>query len=455
MTAAIDVRMSPRHKAVLALLLGTQFMLAADFSIFNVALPAVGRGVGLGLAELQWVATTYALPAAGFTLLFGRVADLAGRRRMLFAGLALLAAASLLGGMANDPVALLAARAAQGLATAIAMPAALSLITTTFPEGPLRARALGLNGALTAAGFTCGALLGGVLTGALNWRWAFLVNVPVALVILAAGPRLIARDRDTGRDPNGRSSGGRGARLDVPGAVTVTLGLLALVWGATTGGAARWALVGAAVLLGAFWFVESRSPNPLAPVHVLRRATVALGNLGGLTTVSMATGATFLMTVHLQEELGLSPTATGLAFAATGLLALAGGAVAPRLIGPLRPSVVLGVGLAVQGLATAGLLVAGNVAWVLAGLAVCYFGNMVALVAYVVTATSGLPHHEQGLATGLSAMAQQVGMTVGIPLLSAAATVLGGVHPASGVAAAITLAVAAVVWLPGRATHPR
>lgn len=138
MTTRIDVpaaRMGSRHKVVLTLLLGTQFMLAADFSIFNVALPAVGSGVGLALDTLQWVATAYALPAAGFTLLFGRVADLAGRRRMLLIGLGLLAAASVFGGTAHTPAALLSARAAQGLSTAIAAPAALSLITTTFPRG--------------------------------------------------------------------------------------------------------------------------------------------------------------------------------------------------------------------------------------------------------------------------------------------------------------------------------
>ncbi|GLY72082.1 MFS transporter [Actinoallomurus iriomotensis] len=317
---------------MLALLLGTQFMLAADFSIFNVALPAVGRGVGLALDTLQWVATAYALPAAGFTLRFGRVADLAGRRRMLLIGLGLLAAASVYGGTAHTPVALLSARVVQGLSTAIAAPAALSLITTTFPEGPLRARALGFNGAITAAGFTCGALLGGMLTGLWSWRWAFLVNVPVALVIVAAVPRLIPEGRD-----------GRTARLDLPGAITVSLGLLALIWGVTTGGVARWAFVPAA-----------------------------------------------------------------------------------------------------------GLLIQGNAWWVAAALAACYFGNMVAVVAYVVTVTSGLPDHEQGLATGLSAMAQQVGTTVGIPLLSTIATAPGGIHSAVGVNAAITMAVALLVRLLGR-----
>ncbi|MFC4010659.1 MFS transporter [Nonomuraea purpurea] len=427
-----DTRMTAHHKVVLALLLGTQFMLTVDFSIFNVALPAIGKGVGLD--SLQWVATAYALPAAGFTLLFGRIADLAGRRRMFLIGLVLLAAASLFGGLAIAPAMLLAARAAQGLATAISMPAALALITTTFREGPLRERALGLNGAITAAGFTTGALLGGVLTELLGWRWAFLVNVPVAVIILALAPSLIPAD-----------AGDRRTRLDLPGAITVTLGLLALVWGITTPGAARWVLLPAVTLLAAFWYAELRSPHPLAPLHVLRRPTVGLGNLGGLTTAAMATGVTFLMTVHLQETLHLSPVVTGLAFGVPGALAMAGGAVAPRLIASLGAPAVLALGLAVQGLSTAALLVTGDAWYVTAALAVCYFGNMIALVAAAVTATSGLPNHEQGLATGLSAMAQQIGITVGIPVLSA----LGDLHLGVGVAAAATVAVAVAVRVRG------
>lgn len=222
-------RMSSRHKLVLTLLLGAQFMLAIDFSILNVALPVVGRGLGFGLDQLQWIATAFALPAAGFTLLFGRVADLAGRRRMLLAGMALLAAGSLVGGLATTPAMLLTGRVLQGLATAIATPAALSLLTTSFPEGPLRTRALGLSGALMSAGFTVGAILGGVLTDLLSWRWAFLVNVPVAVLIFAVTPVVVAESRSRDR-----------ARLDVPGAVTVTGGLLALVYGITSAGSAGW-----------------------------------------------------------------------------------------------------------------------------------------------------------------------------------------------------------------------
>src|SRR3954451_10874736 len=153
--------MTPRQRAILLLLLGSTFMLAVDFSSLNVAIPVIGTGLGFRVDDLQWIATAFAGTAAGFTLLFGRVADLYGRRRLFLAGMVLLVVASLIGGFANTPGVLIGARALQGLGTAIATPAALSLLITVFPEGPLRAKALGLNGAMISAGFTLGALFGG------------------------------------------------------------------------------------------------------------------------------------------------------------------------------------------------------------------------------------------------------------------------------------------------------
>src|ERR1700726_3748011 len=218
--ADIVAAVTTKQKLILTLLLGSQFMLSIDFSILNVALPALGRDLKLGAAELPWVATAFALPSAGLTLLFGRVGDLLGPRGLFLAGLVLLAAGSMAGGLAPSAGVLLAARFAQGLAAALAIPAALALLTTAFPEGPLRERALGLNGALLAGGFTVGALLGRVLTDFLSWRWAFLINVPIAVGIAIAAPAVIAESRHPQRP-----------RLDAPGAVTVTTGLLALVYG--------------------------------------------------------------------------------------------------------------------------------------------------------------------------------------------------------------------------------
>jgi MFS family permease len=203
-----------------ALLLGTNFMLSVDFSILNIALPEVGQAVGLDLADFPWVATAFALPAAGLSLLFGRLGDICGRRRMFVAGVSLLAAASPLGGVATEPALLLTARALQGTATAMTAPAALALLITAFADDRQRARVLGLNGTLLSGGFTVGALAGGMLVGVLSWRCAFLINVPFALVILALTPIVVA----SGRSPEK-------VRLDIPGAASVTLGLLALVYG--------------------------------------------------------------------------------------------------------------------------------------------------------------------------------------------------------------------------------
>ncbi|MGI5166082.1 MFS transporter [Spirillospora sp. CA-253888] len=432
--------MTGRHKLILTLLLGAQFMLAIDFSILNVALPVVGEGLGFGLGSLQWIATAFALPAAGFTLLFGRVADLFGRRRMLLAGMALLALGSLIGGLATTPALLLTGRVMQGLATAIATPAALSLLTTSFPEGPARTRALGLSGALMSAGFTVGAVLGGVLTDLLSWRWAFLVNVPVALVILAVTPLVVAESRAAGRP-----------RLDVPGAVTVTGGLLALVYGITA--ASGWALAAAAVLLVAFVLVERRAAAPLAPLGILTKRTVAWGNVGGFIAFATETSLVFLMTLYLQEVLGYSPLATGLALGVLGAGTFAGGVVAPRVMARLGGRLTLAAGLVLQAAATVALLGLGEsrdaLPLLLAATAIGGFGNLVAIVAFMGTATSGLPDGEQGLATGLATMTQQVAITLGIPVMSAVAAarpgVLDGVHLATLANAGIALAGAALI----------
>jgi MFS family permease len=176
--------MTTRQRLIVMLLLGANFMMSADFSILNIALPVVGEAVDLSVDNLPWVSTAFALPAAGLSLLFGRLGDLYGRRRIFLMGLSLLAAASLLGGVSAGPGLLLAARALQGVASAMTAPAALSLLITTFADERQRARVLGLNGSLLSGGFTVGALAGGMLVGVLSWRWAFLINVPVAL----AGP---------------------------------------------------------------------------------------------------------------------------------------------------------------------------------------------------------------------------------------------------------------------------
>lgn len=445
------VRMTGRERLLLTLLLGAQFMVAVDFSILNVALPEVGAGLGFSLANLQWIATSFALAAAGFTLLFGRVADLVGRRRLFAGGMAVLGAASLLGGLATGPEVLLAARVLQGLATAAVTPAGLALLTTAFREGPLRERALGLNGALMSAGFTAGAILGGLLTSLLSWRWAFLINVPVAALVVALAPRVIGEDRSRERP-----------RLDVPGAVTVTAGLLLVVFGLTQAGEHGWtapatlvALAAGAALVTAFWFVERRAGEPLVPTSLLKRRNVVWGNVAGLVAFVTETSLVFLLTLYLQKVLDYSPLATGLAFGVLGLGTVLGGTLGGRAVGRFGARAVIAAGGLVQAAATLALVALGaSGGWIwllLAGTFAGGVGNMLVIVAFMVTATSGLPDAEQGRATGIATMSQQIGITMGTPVMSAVATaamaggagadaVLSGVRVAIGVNAALVVA---------------
>ncbi|MEV4108453.1 MFS transporter [Nonomuraea sp. NPDC049695] len=418
--------MTSRQRLILAVLLGAQFMLAVDFSVLNIAVPTIGSDLGFKLSELQWIVTGFMLPAAGFTLLFGRIADLFGRRNLFLAGMVLLGVASLVGGLAQSPGMLLSGRIGQGLATAMATPAAMSLLTTSFPEGPLRRRALGLNGTLLTGGFALGSVLGGVLTELLSWRWAFLINLPVVVVIVLIAPRVLSDSGERIR-----------SRLDLPGAVTVTGGLVSLVYGISATEQNGWGdpvVIGclflAVVLLVAFWFIELRSPHPLAPVRVLKRPTVRWGNFAGIIVISMPSAVVFQMTLYLQDVLDYQPLASGLAFGASSIAAVAGGLLAPRLIGAIGGRPALITALTVQGLGLLGLLAvdegAAGIYIVLVAVAVAFFGHAVGLVSYTVIATSGLPDEEQGLATGLSTMSQQIALTLGTPVLAAVALLGAG-----------------------------
>jgi MFS family permease len=448
--AAAAPRLSGRQKLTLVLLLGTQFMLAVDFSVFNVALPSIGRSVGISLSHVEWIATTFALPTAGFTLFFGRLADLFGRRRLFTLALWLLVVASLIGGLAQSAPVLLGARLVQGLATAATIPSAFALLVAAFPEGPQRQRALGLNGSLLSGGFTVGALLGGVLTTALSWRWAFLFNVPIATAIVLVTPRVIRESRAGAR------------RLDAPGAVTATLALLALVFGVVTAGDAHWhslcgwaSIAAGLVLLAVFGAVERRSAHPLVPPAILRRRTVGWGNLGGFAMFSMESALVFVITVYLQRVLGYSALDAGLMLGVPGIAAFVSGMVAPRTMSRTGSRALLAGGLAIQGMTNVLLLTVGHssaiVPVLLVVIAVSFFAHVHAIVGFTVTATSGVPKEEQGLATSLLTMTQQVAITMGIPIIGTLATaagsadLLGDIRLAVAVDAAITIAVATLV----------
>ncbi|WP_327161906.1 MFS transporter [Streptomyces zaomyceticus] len=439
-----------RTRLILFVLCAAQFMVALDFSVLNVALPVLGADLGLDQSALQWAVTAFALPSGGFLLLFGRVGDLYGRKKLFLAGLALFGLASLLATFAWNPAAFLTGRALQGIGAAAIVPTGMSLLTTTFPEGPLRDRALGISGTLLSLGFTVGMVLGGVMTDTLGWRSTMGLLALFSVIVLPLAPGLLPESRTPDRP-----------RLDLPGAVTVTGGLLALIYALTTaaergfGGTDVLVTLGAGVLLLAvFVRVESRHSAPLISLPMLKRGTVAFGNLGGLITFSMMSTVVFVLTLYLQETLELSAFATGLVFGVQGVMSVVAGMVAPKVIGRIGARRTLVGSLLGQGVLTAALLGLGEESGVvLATVAVslasmCHLG---AIISYGLTVTSGVPNEEQGLATGLVTTTQQVGLTVGIPLLGVLATtggdLYGGVRTVVVVDAAILIGTALLVGL--------
>ncbi|MEU1892468.1 MFS transporter [Streptomyces pristinaespiralis] len=441
-------RLDRRARLVLFVLCAAQFMVALDFSVLNVALPELGRDLGLGPSSLQWAVTAFALPSGGFLLLFGRIADLYGRRRLFLAGLAVFGAASLLATFAWDPASFLAGRALQGLGAAVIVPTGMSLLTTTFPEGPQRERALGISGTLLSLGFTVGMVLGGVMTDTLGWRSTMGLLALFTLIVLPLAPRVLTESRTPLRP-----------RLDVPGAVTVTGGLLAVIYALSTAADRGFGgtdvivtLVAGVALLTAFAVVETRSPAPLVSLPMLRRRTVAFGNLGGLVTFSMMSTVVFVLTLYLQETLGLPAHVTGLVFGVQGVLSVVAGMFAPKVVGRFGAPRVLVFSLAGQGLFVAALLGLGTDSGALlatVGVTLASMCHLGAIISYGLTVTSGVPDGEQGLATGLVTTTQQVGITVGIPLLGVIATtresLFDGVRLVLAIDAVVVVVAAVVV----------
>ncbi|MGI5352343.1 MFS transporter [Streptomyces sp. CA-250714] len=431
---AVSHRFTPREVLLLVVLCASQFLVALDFSVLNVALPVLGPDLGLGEAGLQWAVTAFALPTGSFLLLFGRLGDQLGRRRTFLTGLAVFTGASVLAALAPNAPLFLAGRALQGLGAAALVPTGMALITTSFAEGPKRTKALSINGSLMALGFTVGMVLGGILTDTLGWRSTMgLLGVGGVLVLLAA-PRLLSESR------------GQRTRLDVPGALTVTGGLFGIVYGLSTAAEEGFtrpdvpaAIVGGLLLLALFVRVEARSAEPLLPLWMLRRPSVAFGNLAGLVTVSMMTAVVFLMTLYLQDLLGVSALVSGLVFGVQGLASVAGGALAPRIARRIGAPRTLALGLLGQGVLTAALLGLGveSGLWlVVAAVSLASGLHLVAVVTYGVTATSGLDDADQGRATSLVTSAMQLGLALGIPLLSALSVGWAGVLREGGTPAA-------------------
>lgn len=385
-------------------------MVVLDFSVVNVALPSIQRDLGFATQDLQWIISAYSLTFGGLLLLGGRAGDLFGRRRFFMAGLLVFAVASLLGGLAQSQAWLIGARALQGVGAALVAPISFSLITTTFAEGPARNRALGVSGAMASIGFAAGAILGGVLTAGPGWPWVFFINVPVALAAVICSPILLP--------PSAKHTGAQ--RLDVLGAITVTVSLTAFVYVLTRGNEVGWGsaqtlglLAFAVVGLAAFVLIDARVQDPLVRLGIFRQRTITGANLIGLFAPGAFGATIFTLTLYLQQVLGYAPLTTGLAFLPLAVVV----GLTSNLVAPIIPRVGLRR-LLVSGLfvVTVGMLLLlfitpedQYLTTLLPGLLVLSLGMGPVFTLMAIAATSGVSDAEQGLASGLLNTTQSVG----------------------------------------------
>jgi EmrB/QacA subfamily drug resistance transporter len=422
-----------RPGAALTLLCAVQFMVILDSTVTNVALDSIRIDLGIGDETLQYVISLYAVAFGGLLLLAGRTGDLVGRRRVFVAGTVLFGAASLACGVAASLPVLLGARVVQGVGAAFVSATALALLLDMFAEGHARNRALGVWSALGASGAATGLILGGVLTDVGGWRLVFFVNVPPCVLAVLVAGRLLPG-----------SEGSRRSGVDVVGAVTVTLGLGALIFGVTHGQQAGFgtatalgALAAAALLLAGFVVAEHRSTAPLVPLRIFTTGAVTAANVAILCLMAVLASQAFFLMLYLQRILQASPTWTGSAIAPSAVLAFVGSSLAARMGGrvPARVVTAIGLGLvAVAQVVLSGIPVDGSYAVdLLPGLAVFGLGLGAGFVGATIMATEGLPPTAQGLASGLVSTAQQVGMAVGVAALVsvAAATTATRSDPAS------------------------
>ena len=410
--------------AVLALIAVAQFMVVLDATIVNVALPTIKVDLGFSEQSLSWVLNAYTLIFGGFLLLGGRAADRLGRRRLFMAGIALFSGASLICGLSQSEGMLLVARGLQGLGGAMVSPAALSIILTTFAEGPERNRALAVWGAIAGAGGAIGLLLGGVIVELLSWPWVFFVNVPIGAVVLALAPRIV---------PESRSESASKGGYDVEGAVAITLGTIALVftlikadsWGWTSGRTLAGFAIAAALII-AFVQIERRHRDPLVPLRIFSNRSLAASDATFLLVAAALFGVFFFCTLYLQQVLGYSALKTGVAYLPLSLTLIGASALASRLVDRFTPKPVLSVGLLI---ATVGFILLTRIdghgdyaSHVLPAMIVLGIGLGMSFVPITIAATNGVASGDSGLASGLLNTTQQVGGSLGLAILSSVST---------------------------------
>ena len=416
-----------RGRLALSLLCLASFMAVVDDTIVTVALPSMRRDLGFSGADAQWIFNGYMLAFGGLLLLFGRAADLWGRRRMFLVGLALFGVSSLLGGFSPSPWILIFARVLQGVGAAAFVPASLSLLTATFSAGEERNRAIGVYGAMAALGFVVGMVGGGVITELLGWRWVLFVNVPVAFAALLAAPAAIPESRDEGAS----------RVLDVPGALTATLGLTALIYAVAETPEGGWGSpvtlgfgASGAVLLGLFVFAERRSRAPLVPLGAFRERAVVGPNAAIFLQSMVGLSWLYVLTLYLQDALGRSPLEAGLLFLPMTLASVVAAPVAGRLVTRLgiRMTAASGLALSAAGLLlTMGMSSGGGFPLVLSGMVIGEAGFMLCNVALTIAGSGGAGEDRKGLSAGLLNTSIQLGNAWGLGLVATvvAATTLG------------------------------
>jgi EmrB/QacA subfamily drug resistance transporter len=400
-----------------------QFMVIVDVSVVNVALPAIKHDLHFSQDNLQWVITAYAILFGGTLLLGGRLADLLGRRRLFMAGVALFTVGSLLSGLAWSAGALIVTRALQGLGGALLAPAALSIIVTTFPEGRDRNRALGVMGAASGSGGAVGVLLGGILTSDLSWSWIFFVNLPVGVAVLAVSPWLLSESR---AELSHR-------HFDVAGAVSVTAGMMMLVYAITRASRHGWAspltlglLAAAAAAIVAFVAIEARSPAPLLPLRIFRLRTLSAANATSAMVGAAAFGQFFLLALYLQQVLGYSAVDTGVAFIAITVTIVLLSNAAQSLTTRLGVRPVLSAGLlltAAGGALYARMPAGGHYFWdVFPGLLVSGVGLAFTFVPVTIAGLTGVQPADAGVASGLLNTSRQIGGALGLAAVTTIAS---------------------------------
>ncbi|HZQ03310.1 MAG TPA: DHA2 family efflux MFS transporter permease subunit [Gaiellaceae bacterium] len=444
---------------VLVLICLAQFMVVLDATIVNVALPSIQKDLHLSEGSLQWIVNAYTLVFGGFLLLGGRAGDLLGRKRLFLLGLVIFTGASLLDGLASSEALLVGSRALQGLGAALISPAALSIISTTFAEGAERARALAVWAAIAIGGSAVGLILGGALTQYFSWPWIFFVNVPVGVAAFLLSLRFVPESRDLEAQRS----------YDVGGAVTVTGGLMALVYAIVDAESAGWGsprtlgfFAVAAALLTAFVVVELRASAPLVRLSIFRVRSLLTANVAMFLAMAGMFAMFFFNTLYIQRVLGYGPLEAGLAFLpfTAGIMVSASIAsqFAPRI--GVRPVAAVGFLLSAVGLVLLTQLpVHGSYAAdVLPAVLLSSLGMGAVFMPLTLIATTGLADHDQGLASGLFNTSQQVGGALGLAVLSTLATsktsgaggpaahaLVVGFHWAFGAGALVMLAALAVM----------